>query len=346
MKRFETSLSTEMIAAIGGGKWHGNKELRLNNVCEIHEANAESIIFCEQEKLIENAAKSPAGLIITTPEFVQNFPERSVLISEKPYLSLMRIITFWLKQDAGKGFTGIDPSAVIHESAEIAEDVSIGAYSVIGAKVKLAKGVRIGVGCTIDKDCVIGENSLLYDNISLYENTQVGANCVIHSGVVLGADGFGFALLEGAQQKIPQVGNVIIHDEVEIGANSCIDRATLGSTIIGEGTKIDNLVQIGHNCIVGKQSIVCAQVGLAGSTVVGDYVYLAGQVGAAGHITIGSKAMVGAQSGISSSVPEGARYFGTPAMDANLSKRIAVAQKYLPEMLKAYRKELKGKSDD
>lgn len=335
-----------MIAAIGGGKWQGNKELRLSNVCEIHEANDESIIFCEQDKFIESAAKSPAGLIITKPEFVDNFPGRSLLISDKPYLSLMMIIAYWQKQDAGEGVAGVHPTAVIAESAEIAEGVSIGAYSVIGAKVKLAKGVKIGIGCTIDKDCVIGKNTLLYDNVRLYENTQVGANCIFHSGVVLGADGFGFLLIEEIQQKIPQVGNVIIHDNVEIGANSCIDRATLGSTVVGEGTKIDNLVQIGHNCTIGKHSIICAQVGLAGSTIVGDYVYLAGQVGAAGHITIGSKAMVGAQSGLASSVPEGARYFGTPAMNANLGKRIAVAQKYLPEMLKAYRKELKEKKDD
>jgi UDP-3-O-[3-hydroxymyristoyl] glucosamine N-acyltransferase len=174
----------------------------------------------------------------------------------------------------------------------------------------------------------------------------IGRKCIIHSGVVIGADGFGFLLMDGIQVKIPQVGNVVIHDDVEIGANSCIDRATLGSTVIGKGTKIDNLVQIGHNCVVGEHSILCAQVGLAGSTIVGDYVYLAGQVGAAGHITIGSRAMVGAQSGIAASIPAGAKYFGTPAIDANTMKRSIVAQKHLPEMYRSWQKQCKEEHNE
>jgi UDP-3-O-[3-hydroxymyristoyl] glucosamine N-acyltransferase len=192
----------------------------------------------------------------------------------------------------------------------------------------------------------IGSGTHLFPRVTIYESCQIGKNSIIHSGVVIGADGFGYQVFGGKQQKIPQVGNVIIGDEVEIGPNTTIDRATLGSTVIGNGTKIDNLVQIGHNCEIGQHSNLCAQVGLAGSTIVGDFVYLAGQVGAAGHIKIGSQAMVGAQSGVASDVPEKARYFGSPATDANQAKRLIVAQKHLPDMLRAYQKSLKDKNND
>ncbi len=185
---------------------------------------------------------------------------------------------------------------------------------------------------------------MLYPRVSIYEDSVIGKNCIIHSGVVIGADGFGFVQMNGIQQKIPQVGNVIIGDGVEIGANSCIDRATLGSTKIGNGTKIDDLVMIGHNCSIGEHSILCSQVGLAGSTRVGDYVYLAGQVGVAGHLTIGSRAMIGAQSGVVNNVPEDARYFGSPAIDAKLTMRIVATQKHLPDMYRAFMKAKKADS--
>ncbi|MDZ4122092.1 MAG: UDP-3-O-(3-hydroxymyristoyl)glucosamine N-acyltransferase [Candidatus Cloacimonadaceae bacterium] len=159
----------------------------------------------------------------------------------------------------------------------------------------------------------------------------------MHSGVVIGSDGFGYILMQGRQQKIPQIGNVVIHNDVEIGAGTTIDRATFGSTVIGEGTKIDNMVQIGHNCTIGKHSIICAQVGLAGSTNVGDYVYLAGQVGVAGHLTIHDRAMVGAQSGVANDIEAGAKYFGYPARNADLTKRIMAVERYLPDMYRAYK---------
>ena len=203
--------------------------------------------------------------------------------------------------------------------------MSIGAYSVIGAKVKIAKGVKIGIGCTIDKDCVIGKNTLLYDNVRLYENTQVGANCIFHSGVVLGADGFGFLLMEGIQQKIPQVGNVVIHDNVEIGANSCIDRATLGSTVLAKAQR--SIISCRSDIIAPLASIASSvQVGLPAAPSWRLW-YLAGKWALRG-ISPSAQSAMGVRSGLASSVPEGARYFGTPAMNANLGKRIAVAQKY------------------
>lgn len=341
MKVFTKTLSQREILAVCGGSWQGESAGAFDSVGEIAEASATSIVFCEQERLVEAASQSAAGLIICNPALAPSLGQRPLLIVDKPYFSLMKLITWWLQMDGVGARWEIHPSAIIHPEAIISENVAIGAFTVIGKNARIASGVRIGDKCTIEANCVIGANTLIYPQVSIREDCVIGESCIIHNGVVIGADGFGFLLMDGIQQKIPQVGNVVIHNHVEIGANSCIDRATLGSTIIGEGTKIDNLVQIGHNTVVGKHSILCAQVGLAGSTIVGDYVYLAGQVGAAGHITIGSKAMVGAQSGISGDVPAGARYFGTPAIDAGTMKRIVIAQRHLPEIFRAYQKQSK-----
>ncbi|MCK9556979.1 MAG: UDP-3-O-(3-hydroxymyristoyl)glucosamine N-acyltransferase [Candidatus Cloacimonetes bacterium] len=341
MKRFKQHIGATEVIAATQGLWEGYQDIELDSVCEASEALPGSVIFCEQERLVDAVNASPAGLIITNPAFAPRFQGRSLLICDKPYIGFMSLVAYWLKLDAGVMEYSIHPSAIIDSSARFEGEVSIGAYSVVGANVTLGKGVRIGAGCHIGENVCIGSASVLHDRVCLYADTEIGKNCEIHSGAVLGADGFGYLVLEGRQTKIPQVGNVVIHDDVEIGANSTIDRATLGSTVVGKGTKIDNLVQVGHNCVIGQNSVLCAQVGLAGSTIVGDYVYLAGQVGAAGHLSIGDGAMVGAQSGIAGSIPAGARYFGTPAADANQMKRVYVAQKYLPDMYRDYQKRLK-----
>ena len=346
MKVFRQKLNTSQVLAITGGELRGEQGCELDNVCEATEANSQSIIFCEQERLVSIVKESAAGLIITNPAFADEFANRAILITEKPYFSVMRLISWWLASVAKKQGFSVHPAATVVDSASLPQQFSLGAHSIVHENVQIGECVKIGDNCSIAAGCVIGAGSVIHDNVCIYEDCVIGKNCIIHSGVVIGADGFGFLLMDGVQQKIPQVGNVIIHDDVEIGANSCIDRATLGSTIIGQGTKVDNLVQIGHNCIVGKHSILCALVGLAGSTNVGDYVYLAGLVGAAGHITIGDKAMVGAQSGISGDVPAAARYFGTPAIDANMMKRIIVAKKHLPDIFRHYKKQIKGEEND
>lgn len=346
MKRFSQSLDYEAIIKIIPALWQGDKNIELDSVCEPHEADGKSIIFCEQERLLEAAQASSAGLIITNSAFQDRLKGRALLIVDKPYFSFMVLVDHWLKLEATEHEYQIHPSAIIDPSVRFDGEVSIGAFVHIGANTILGNGVRIAEGCSVAENVVIASGTRLFPRVTIYESCKIGKNCILHSGVVIGADGFGYQVFQDRQQKIPQVGNVIIGDEVEIGANSTIDRATLGSTVIGSGTKIDNLVQIGHNCVIGQHSILCAQVGLAGSTTVGDFVYLAGQVGAAGHITIGSGALVGAQSGIAADVPEKARYFGTPATDAMQAKRLIVAQKHLPDMLKAYQKTLKDKNND
>lgn len=328
-----------------GGSLIGNPEAVLSKVSEAGDADSETVIFLEQEKLLEVVSSSAAGLIITTGEYAPQLPGKNLLVVEKPYFALMLLITYWQKLENMNRSYIIHPSAVVANDIRYEGEVSIAPNVVIGKGCVLGKGVIISEGCSIAENVSIGAGTMLYPHVCIYEDCIIGRNCIIHSGCVIGADGFGFMLLEGTQQKIPQVGNVEIGDYVEIGANSCIDRATLGTTKIGKGTKIDNLVQIGHNCIIGEQSIVCALVGLAGSTIVGDYVYLAGQVGAAGHITIGNRAMVGAQSGVVNNVPEDARYFGSPAMDAGEMKRIMASQKHLPEMSRAFQKAKKNSSE-
>lgn len=346
MKRFAKQITAQEILAVTGGTWQGDNSGRFDNVCEAGEAEAGSIVFCEHERLQTAINEGAAGLIITNAKFASAFAKRPLLITDQPYFSFMSLVAYWLSQDQKLQAWKIHPSAQVDASVRFEGEVAIAANVVIGANVSLGKGVQIAEGCSIAANSKIGAGSRLYPHVCIYEDSVIGQNCILHSGAVIGADGFGFMLLDGVQAKIPQVGNVIIHDDVEIGANSTIDRATLGSTVIGKGTKIDNLVQIGHNCVIGEHSILCAQVGLAGSTIVGNYVYLAGQVGAAGHITIGSKSMVGAQSGIAGSIPEGAKYFGTPAVDANIMKRMIVAQKHLPEMYRAFQKKVKEEQHD
>lgn len=346
MKRFNLSLDPDSIIKITSAEWIGPKDIVLSNVCEPDEADSSSIIFCEQERLLEQVKASPAGLVVTSASLQARLGSRPLLIAENPYLTFMTMVSYWLELEAGQQDYSIHPTAIIDPTVRFEGEAAIGAHVVIAANTVIGDRVSIGANCIIGKDVFIGTESSLYPQVTIYDSCQIGKHCILHSGVVIGADGFGYQVMEGKQQKVPQVGNVIIHDEVEIGANSCIDRATLGSTVIGKGTKIDNLVQVGHNCVVGEHSILCAQVGLAGSTIVGDWVYLAGQVGAAGHISIGSQAMVGAQSGIASNLPGAAQYFGTPAIDANLMKRVVVSWKHLPEMYRAYQKTLKGDKSD
>lgn len=345
MRTFAKPLGIAEIIQLIGGDYKGESSLVIKSVAQAAEADAQSVIFVDQEKYLQVSAASNAGLIICTEAYAEELGNHNLLLVEKPYFALMKLVSIWLHLETHSRIAEIHPTAIISPLAVIAEGVTIGAYTVIEAGAKIGKGSIVASGCQIGKNVSIGSNCHLYPAVTIYEDCFLQDRVVLHSGVVIGADGFGF-LLDGAKQvKIPQIGNVIINNDVEIGANTCIDRGTIGSTIIGEGTKIDNLVQIGHNCLIGKHSILCAQVGLAGSTIVGDYVYLAGQVGAAGHIKIGDRAMIGAQSGISNDIPEDARCLGYPARDAGLMKRIMAAEMSLPDMYKAYRRSLKKEGD-
>jgi UDP-3-O-[3-hydroxymyristoyl] glucosamine N-acyltransferase len=220
---------------------------------------------------------------------------------------------------------GVEQPSFVSEGVTVPEDAYIGAFAYIGKNVRLGKGVQIYPNVFIGDNVKIGDNTVLYSGVKVYYNCVIGADCILHSGAVIGADGFGFEPdANGVNRKIPQIGNVIIEDDVEIGANTTVDRAMMGSTVVRRNVKIDNLVQIAHNVEVGESSFLCAQVGIAGSTRIGKHCILAGQVGVAGHIEITDNCVFGAQSGVSGNVRKAGMYIGSPAIDASLFRRAAV----------------------
>jgi len=230
---------------------------------------------------------------------------------------------------------GIEKPSFVSEGVDVPKDAYIGAFAYIGKNVKLGKGVQIYPHTYIGDNVKIGDNTILYSGVKVYYNCVIGKNCILHAGVVVGSDGFGFEPdTRGVNQKLPQIGNVIIEDDVEIGANTTVDRAMMGSTIIRRNAKLDNLVQVAHNVEIGESTFMCAQVGVAGSTKVGGHCILAGQVGVAGHINIADNCIFGAQSGIANNVKKSGMYQGSPAIDAMNWRRSSVGFKQLPELIK------------
>ena len=228
---------------------------------------------------------------------------------------------------------GIDDNSFISKTSTYGEDIYLGRFAFVGENVKIGNNVKIYPQAYIGDNCIIGDNTIIYAGAKIYSNTQIGDNCIIHSNTTLGADGFGFAPnKDGSYKKIPQIGGVLIEKNVEIGAGSCIDRATMGNTIIREGVKIDNLVQIAHNVEIGKDTVIVSQVGIAGSSKIGKNCTLAGQAGIIGHIKIGDKSLVGAQAGVTSNVPEGKSVLGSPAMDFKETKRMMILMKNLSKL--------------
>ena len=230
--------------------------------------------------------------------------------------------------------SGIHPSVKVPTSAKVDASAYIGPNCVLGERVLIEAGVVLHAGVVVSEDCKVGAGTVLHPHVTLYPRTEVGQRARIHAGTVIGSDGFGYVLDGGVHRKVPQVGNVIIGDDVEIGANVTIDRGALGPTVIGKGTKIDNLVQIGHNVQIGEHCIVISQVGVAGSSKLGNYVILAGQAGIAGHLKLGDKVTVGAQAGVMHDIPDGQMWLGSPAQPGKQTKRQMLAIQHLPELLR------------
>ena len=268
----------------------------------------------------------------------EKFPalDKPTLRTRNPQFAYARAVELLHVQPQEK--RGIHPTAVIDPSAKIGAHASIGAYVVIGADVEIAESCTLQPHVVIDRGVKIGKNFIARSHVSIRENSVIGNNVKLHNGVVIGSDGFGFAKDDaGNWYKIPQVGRVVIEDDVEIQANSCVDRASLGETRIGRNTKIDNLVQVAHNCVIAENSMLCAQAGLAGSTEIGKNVILAGQVGVAGHCKIGDGVIATAQTGIPNSVAEGTIVSGTPAIDNKQWLRSVAIFNKLPELARAIR---------
>src|SRR5581483_30182 len=280
------------IVALVGGRYEGPKDRFIRGVATLSDAAADQISFLGNPAYAPGVATTRAGAILVPSDLPQGDP-RFIRVAS-PYAALAAVVERWFNTRHHP--LGISPQASIAATAKIGSNVSIGAFTSVG------------------ENSVIGDDTILYPNVTIYDGCTIGRRCILHGGVVIGSDGYGFVAVEGRHRKIPQIGSVRIEDDVEIGANSTVDRGALGETVIGEGTKIDNLVQIGHNVRIGKHCLLVAQVGIAGSTEFGDHVVAAGQSGVAGHLKIGAGAQIGGAASVFHDVPAGAKVVGSPAI--------------------------------
>jgi UDP-3-O-[3-hydroxymyristoyl] glucosamine N-acyltransferase len=319
------------LAAELQGEVVGDGSIRIRGVAGIREALPGDITFIANSRYDAYLDETRASAVICSRE--PRVAAVPLLQVENPYLAFQRVVGIF-RPDRDRPAPGIHPSAVIAPDARLGHEVAVGAQCVIEAGARLGDRVVLMPGCYVGPRAEIGDDSYLYPQVMVREDCLIGMRCIFHPGVVVGSDGFGFAFDAGRYHKVPQVGNVVIGDDVEVGANTTIDRATTHSTRIGDGTKIDNLVQIGHNVVIGRHCIIVAQVGISGSTEIEDYVTIGGQAGIVGHLHIGKGAMVGAQSGVTKSVPSETVVSGYPAVPHSLWKRLTALVQRLPELVR------------
>ncbi len=340
----EIKFTSKEIASVLNGTVQGNEDAELSNFGKIDSAQEGDLTFLANPKYEHFLYTTKASAVLVSLDFEPKETYQTTLIRvEDPYAALAQLLQMVDAQLNPKR-KGIDTRAVISESATVGDDCYIGANAVIDDNAKIGKGVQIYPNAYIGRNVVIDDNVIIYSNASIYYGVQIGQNCIVHSGAVVGADGFGFAPTLEGYNKIPQIGNVILEENVEIGANTCIDRAAMGSTIIRRGTKLDNLVQIAHNCEVGAHNVFAGQAALAGSTKTGAWCQIGGQVGVAGHLKIGDRVQISAQSGIMNDIPNDKTMFGSPAMEAREAMRSIVMARKLPNLfdsVKKLEKELK-----
>jgi len=336
----ETSVRSYRVSEIAaniGGQLEGSDDPSISGVAGIREAQPGQISFLAHPRYASYVATTRADALIVGFDHVADPAKGPVLIRvADPYVGFLQTLRLY-GAERPKPVPGTHPSAVIHPTARLGEGVSIGAHVVIEAGAQLGSRVILMPGVFIGSDSEIGDDSCLYPNVVVREASRLGQRVIVHAGAVIGADGFGYVKAGGVHLKVPQLGTVQIEDDVEIGANSTIDRATTGVTKIAAGVKIDNLVQIGHNVTIGANSIVCAQVGVSGSTQVGDDVTLAGQAGVGGHLRIGDRALIGGQAGVTKSVSDDARVSGYPASDHEQALRVQAHTRRLPELVRDIR---------
>ncbi len=295
-------------------------------------AGETEVAFLANPKYAQFLETTKACAVIVDKEHAQRC--RRALISDNPYRDFAAAASFFVRKQGLE--CGISELAHIDASAELGPGVVVHPFAFIGSGAKLGAGCRIFPGAYVGEDCRLGPGCTLYPNAVLMAGVELGAGCTINAGAVVGADGFGFAMMDGKMQKIPQIGTVRLADGVDLGANTCIDRATLGATAIGKDTKIDNLVQIGHNVRVGENCLLISQVGIAGSTRVGDRVTMAGQVGVSGHLNIGDDVVIGPKSGVAKDIPAKTTGSGAPFMEGRTYMRHAVLQPKLPEIYRRF----------
>jgi UDP-3-O-[3-hydroxymyristoyl] glucosamine N-acyltransferase len=322
------------LAAELGGEVIGDGSTVIRGVAGIREAMPGDLTFLANSRYDSHLAETRASAVICSRE--PREADLPLLVVDNPYLAFQRAVGIF-RPDRHRPAPGVHPTAVVAGDVELGRDVAIGAHCIVEGGTKLGDRVVLMGGCYVGHGAVIGEDTTFYPRVVMREECVVGARCIVHAGVIIGSDGFGFAFDAGRYHKVPQVGNVVIGDDVEIGANTTIDRATTHSTRIGDGSKVDNLVQIGHNVVIGRHCIIVAQVGISGSTELEDHVTLGGQAGLVGHIRIGKGAMVGAQSGVTKTVPAETVVTGYPATQHTLWRRLQALIHRLPDLFQRSR---------
>ncbi len=308
------------IANFINGRIIGDEQALITGVSPIESGEEGHLSFVAQQRFADRIADSKCSVIIVSENLLtdQQYTP-TIIVVEDAYLSFQVLMNLY--QEMQDKRSGIEQGAVFHESATVGENVYVGAFTCVSEKVKIGDATQIYPQVYIGKNVKIGKNCVLYSGVRVYDYCVIGDNCIIHSNTVIGSDGFGFQPTKDGYQKIPQLGNVVLEDNVEIGSNCSIDRGTIGSTLIGKGTKIDNLIQIAHNVKIGQNNVIAAQAGIAGSTIIGDWNQIGGQAGVVGHIKIGNQVKVQAQSGVNASAKDGEVLYGSPAINAGEYRR-------------------------
>ena len=305
------------LAELVGGRIEGDGERAISGIGSLENAGSTEISFVSNPKYKKAASESQAGALLVSEALPD--VERDYLVVGNPYLALSKLLELY--HPAPQASPGIDRTAIVDETARVDPTASIGPYVIVGPRSSIGAETRLGPHVVIGQDCAVGERSVVHPRVVLYDGTRVGNGCVLHAGVILGCDGFGFAQEGGRHHKLAHVGRVVVEDDVEIGANSTVDRALMDETRIGAGSKIDNLVQVAHNVRLGRGCLLVSQSGIAGSTLLGDGVVVAGQSGISGHLKLGDGVQVAAKSAVFKSVESGKTVAGIPAIEASSWRR-------------------------
>jgi len=324
-------MTLKEIAERIGGRLAGPEDMEISGPAKIEQARAGEITFISNPKYKHFIETTQASAVIVD-ESLAGIPLPHIVVPDA-YVAFVLVLRLYAKP-VHDYINGVSEQAYVHPSASVHPGASVAPLAYVGPGAVIGNNTVVFPGVVILKEVRIGDDCIIYPNVSIREFCTIGNRVILQNGCVIGSDGFGFAPHEGHYEKIPQIGNVVIEDDVEIGANCTVDRSTLGSTVIKKGTKLDNLVQVAHNVTIGEHTVMAAQSGIAGSTTVGRHVTIGGQVGVTGHIKIGNNAIIAAQSGITKNVEDGAVLFGTPAVPLSLRKRIEVSLRKLPELVK------------
>ncbi len=323
--------TAKQIAAYIGGEIVGDENATVCTFAKIEEGTPGALSFLSNPKYTAYIYETQSSIVLVNSDFVPDKPVSATLIkTANAYESLAKLMTLYESVKPKK--KGISPMASVASSATIGEDVYIGPFVYVGEKVTVGNNTIIEANVSIGDGATVGSDCIIYSNVTIYHGCQVGNRCILHAGSVVGSDGFGFAPGANGYDKIPQIGIAILEDDVEIGANTCIDRATMGATLIKRGVKLDNMVQVAHNVVIDEHTVMAAQCGVAGSTKVGSWCMVGGQAGISGHIKIGNRVKVGGHSGVTNHVQDGKSMMGYPAFEHTQFARASVIFKKLPEM--------------